>query len=105
MERTGAHARAVWGSDGNIQRRRPPVAGFGYIIDYLIKAARDEICKLHLHHGLITFPSQAYSAAQHARFHKGCIADTLFTKLFYKSFSNITYAAIFCNILATYVKP
>src|SRR5699024_10321134 len=49
---------------------------------------------------LETFQSQANSAAQHARFHNGCIADTLFTKLFYKSFGNLKYAAIFGNILA-----
>ena len=100
MERACGNSRARGHSNDHIGFLSPSVMDFCQVIHNLIEPYRDKVCKLHLHHGFITFYGKPQCRPDNGTFAKWRISHPISTKFIFESISNFKCPTIGANILA-----
>src|SRR6056297_2149383 len=99
VKRPGTYTGSVWRANSYIQWRHPPVPSLGQVVNYLVKAAGNEVGKLHFNYRFEPLHSQAYCASDGPGFNNRRISNTILAELIEKSFSNLENAAVLSDIL------
>src|ERR1700730_963314 len=100
MKRTGSNSCSCRHTDYDVRILPPAVVNFRKVVDDLVKPYRNKIGKLHFHHALESFQTEAQSSSHDCTFAERSIPHSFLSKLFNKSFGNLECAPIFCYILS-----
>src|SRR5437762_9501514 len=100
MKRTRSNPAACWHTDDNIRVLPPAILNFCEVVDDLVESYSNKIRKLHFHHALESFQTQAEGGSHDCAFAKWRVPHSFISKLLNKSFGDLERTTIFGYVLA-----